>query len=79
MSGFLAEAPGPLRETYILINCFLRNEIYCINALLLPVWSRLHTLLMFSRRMLQGYLAHKKQPTSLGPPQGPRHSPDVGS
>ena len=28
---------------------------------------------------LQGNLAHKKQPTSLGPPQGPRHSPTVGS
>ena len=23
---------------------------------------------------VQVYLAHKKQPTSLGPPQGPRHS-----
>ena len=28
---------------------------------------------------LQGYLAHKNQPTSLGPPWGPRHSPTVGS
>ena len=27
----------------------------------------------------QEYLAHKKQPTSLGPPEGPRHSPTVGS
>ena len=27
---------------------------------------------------LQGYLAHKKQPPSLGPPYGPRHSPTVG-
>ena len=28
---------------------------------------------------LQGYLAHKKQPTSLGPPLGHRRSPTVGS
>ena len=28
---------------------------------------------------LQGHLAHKKHPPSLGPPQGPRHSPTVGS
>ena len=28
---------------------------------------------------LQGYLAHKKPPPPLGPPQGPRHSPTVGS
>ena len=27
----------------------------------------------------QGYLAHKKQPPSLGPPQGPKHSPTAGS
>ena len=27
---------------------------------------------------LQGYLAHKKQPPSLGPPYGPRHIPAVG-
>ena len=27
----------------------------------------------------QGYLAHKKQPPFLGPPQGPRHIPAVGS
>ena len=30
-------------------------------------------------RVLQGYLAHKKTPSPLGPPQGPRHSPTVGS
>ena len=30
-------------------------------------------------REVQGYLAHKKQPPPLGPPQGPRHSPTVGS
>jgi len=28
---------------------------------------------------VQGYLAHKKQPPPLGPPYGPRHSPNVGS
>ena len=28
---------------------------------------------------LQGYLAHKKLPTPLGLPQGPRHGPTVGS
>jgi len=28
---------------------------------------------------LQGYLAHKKLPTPQGLPQGPRHSPTVGS
>jgi len=28
---------------------------------------------------LQGYLAHKKHPPSLGPPYCPRHSPTVGS
>jgi hypothetical protein len=26
-----------------------------------------------------GYLAHKKQPPPLGPPNGPRHIPTVGS
>ena len=26
---------------------------------------------------LQGYLPHKKPPTPLGPPQGPRHSPTI--
>jgi len=30
-------------------------------------------------KQVQGYLAHKKHPPSLGPPQGPRHSPTVGS
>ena len=28
---------------------------------------------------LQGYLAHKKTPTPLGPPQDPCHRPTVGS
>jgi len=28
---------------------------------------------------LQGHLAHKKHPTPLGSPYGPRHSPAVGS
>ena len=28
---------------------------------------------------LQGYLAHKKQPPPLGPPEGPGYSPAVGS
>jgi hypothetical protein len=28
---------------------------------------------------LQGYLAHKKRHSPLGPPQGPRHRPTVGS
>jgi len=28
---------------------------------------------------LQGHLAHKKHPPSIGPPYGPRHSPNVGS
>ena len=28
---------------------------------------------------IQGYLAHKKQPAPLGPPQFPRYSPTVGS
>jgi hypothetical protein len=28
---------------------------------------------------LQGYLVHKKTPTSLGPPLDPRHRPTVGS
>ena len=29
--------------------------------------------------VLQGFLAHKKQPPHLGPPYSPRHSPSVGS
>jgi hypothetical protein len=28
---------------------------------------------------LQGYLALKKTPTTLGPPEGPRHGPTIGS
>jgi len=28
---------------------------------------------------LEGYLSHEKQPTPLGPPQGPRHRPTVES
>ena len=28
---------------------------------------------------IQLYLAHKKMPTPLGPPQGPRHGATVGS
>ena len=28
---------------------------------------------------IQGYLAHKKTPTPLGPPQDPRHRPTLGS
>ena len=28
---------------------------------------------------LQGYLAHKKPPPPLGPPEGPRHEPTAGS
>jgi hypothetical protein len=30
-------------------------------------------------RLVQGYLAHKKTPTPLGPPEDPRHMPAVGS
>ena len=30
-------------------------------------------------REIQGYLAHKKPPTPLGPPKDPRHRPTVGS
>jgi hypothetical protein len=30
-------------------------------------------------KVRQGYLAHEKTPTPSGPPQGPRHSPTVGS
>jgi hypothetical protein len=37
-------------------------------------YSRIRTHLA-----LQGYLAHKKHPPPLGPPQGPRRSPTVGS
>ena len=29
--------------------------------------------------VVQGFIAHKKHPSSLGPPQGPRHVPTVGS
>ena len=29
--------------------------------------------------LVQGHLAHVKQPLPLGPPQGPRHVPTVGS
>jgi len=29
--------------------------------------------------LVQGYLAHKKTPNPLGPPEGPRHRPTVGS
>ena len=36
-------------------------------------------LLWNSSTPLQGYLAHKKQITPLGPPQGLRHSLTVGS
>ena len=32
-----------------------------------------------ARREVQEYLAHKKQPPSLEPPHGPRHSPTAGS
>ena len=32
-----------------------------------------------SRRRVQSYLAHKKNPSPLGPPYEPRHSPTVGS
>ena len=32
-----------------------------------------------TERDVQGYLAHKKTPPSLGPPQDPRHRPTVGS
>ena len=31
------------------------------------------------RRCVQGYLTHKISPPPLGPPQGPRHRPTVGS
>jgi hypothetical protein len=31
-----------------------------------------------SQAGLQGYLAHKKPPTPLGPPKGPRHKSTVG-
>ena len=33
----------------------------------------------FHLAYLEGYLAHKKPPTPLGPPQGPRRGPTVGS
>jgi len=32
-----------------------------------------------ARTSLQGYLAHKKTPTPLGPPQAPGHRPTIGS
>jgi hypothetical protein len=38
-----------------------------------------HTLPGLDTFSVQGYLAHKKLPTPPGLPQGPRHSPTVGS
>ena len=32
-----------------------------------------------ANKAIQGYLAHEKPPAPLGPPQGPRHRPTVGS
>jgi hypothetical protein len=34
---------------------------------------------MHAGNTLQGYLTHKKPPPHLGPPQGPKHRPYVGS
>ena len=38
-----------------------------------------HRRKIMTRRWLQGYLAHKKHPPPLGPPQVPRHIATVGS
>ena len=40
-------------------------------------WAR--PLAIFAEQCLQGYLAHKKQHSPLGTPQGPRLRPTVGS
>jgi len=42
-----------------------------------PTWRTIDV--QTSCTPLQGYLAHKKRRPPLGPPQGPRHSPTVGS
>ena len=36
-------------------------------------------LLRINFVIIRGFLAHKKTPTPLGPPQGPNHSPTVGT
>ena len=47
-----------------------------------PLLSLKRCFLNYGREMtveLQGYLAHTKTPTPLGPPKDPRHRPLVGS
>ena len=42
----------------------------------LPTHEHQYITLSFK---IQGYLAHKKTPTPVGPPSDPRHRPTVGS
>ena len=41
-------------------------------------WVLVNDLPLNTNSCLQGYLAHKKPPPPLGPPEGPRHKPTVG-
>jgi len=71
-----------------LVRMFSAGAFYrsCVGklALSLSIWA--HQIgepgLFSAPRLadsLQGYLAHKKTPTPLGPPYDPRHRPTVGS
>ena len=49
----------------------LMGEVSCTG--------RVYATMIHACLDLQGYLAHKKTPTPLEPPQNPRHGPAVGS
>ena len=63
------------RSSFFFISLEPRVEWYNnLLALNTSPESEVHPL-----KTLQGYLAHKKHLTPIGSPQGPRHSPNVGS
>ena len=66
---------GPRRVLFIMSEVPLRG----VEHLALEEENVVQRQVLVAPARLQGYLAHKKQPTTLALPQGPRHGPTARS
>ena len=83
LTGFLPEDKGPYALTPNTVDLIptlgaltppggpVQDPVFILGPESRPLWK--------GSCPLQRYLAHKKEPPSLGPPYDPRYSPTVGS
>ena len=74
-------AGAPPEAPQALICCWLFSDSIQtrISAVKIDYFLKNARVSSSSPAAIQGYLAHKKPPPPLGPPQGPRQRPSVGS